>query len=430
MAVPLNILQNVQTYQPAELAFLLNSFVALSVANKKFKNFENETAQLGDTVTFDLAPRATTAPGLVITLQKAEQRKQVLSCTQAINSAYAFDAKQYIFNVSDYMERFGMARIQEIGSKIENDILQNVTGTVRVQDPQNPLNGTLVNPASGPYRFYGNGITPINSFPQLAQALADFRSYGASDFNVTGILPMEYVPAIVATGLQQFTMDRNNDLAASWELGQFSRCTWTESNLLPLHIAGTAGDTGATLTLVSTNDPTGNNITQITVSSTLGSDVNAMKTGDLLQFDDTTLRYLTFIGHLPTSQPVQIKSISDSPSVAGTIVIDIFPALQSTPGANQNINKPLVAGMTLTVTPSHRAGVIMSGNPLYVAMPRMPDEDPFSTSSHTDPGSGISIRNYWGAQFGQDTRAYVYDALWGSTLVAENSMRLIFPITP
>lgn len=430
MATPLNILQNVQTYQPAELAFLLNSFVALSSANKKFKNFETETANLGDTVTFDLAPRAVTQYGLVITQQSAEQRKQTLSCTQAINSSYAFDAKQYIFNVSDYMERFGMARIQEIGTKVEADILQNVTGTVRIQDPQNPLNGTLADPTSGPYRFFGNGVTPINSFTQLAQALANFRAYGASDFKVMGILPLDYVPSIIGTGLNQFTINRNNELAMDWEIGPFSRCDWTESNLLPLHIAGSAGDSAATLTLVSTNDPSGNAITQLTVSSPLGNDVNAMKTGDLLQFDDMTLRYLTFIGHLPSSQPVQIKSISDSPSVAGTIVIDIYPPLQSTPGPNQNLNKSLVPGMTLTVTPSHRAGLIMSGNPLYVAMPRMPDEDPFSTVSHTDPGSGISIRNYWGSQLGLNNRVYVYDGLWGSTLVAENCMRLVFPINP
>lgn len=430
MAVPNNILQNVQTYQPAEMAYLLNSFVGLNHANKKFINFESETAQLGDTVTFDLAPRASTNASLVISLAEANQRKQYLSCTQAISSAYAFDAKQYIFNVHDYMEKFGMARIKEIGTVVESDILKNITGSVRVRDSQNPLNGTLINPASGPYRFFGTGTDPINSYQQLAQALANFRAYGASDYKVTGILPMEYVPAIIGTGLSQFAPRRNDAIANSWELGDFSMCEWTQSNLLPLHQAGTAGDTAATLTLVSTNDPTGNSITQLTVSSTLGNDVNAMKVGDLMSFDDTTLRYLTFIGHQPTSQPVQIKSISDSGSIAGTIIIDIFPALRSTPGADQNLNKALVPGMTLTVVPTHRAGLIMSGNPLYVAMPRMPDEDPFYTSSLTDDKSGISIRNYWGSQFGQNTRAYVYDGLWGSTLVAENTMRLIFPANP
>lgn len=427
MSVPNNILQNVQTYQRAEMAYLLNSFVGLRYSNKKFINFENETAQLGDTVSFELTTRASTVASLVITVDSIAQRKQTLACTQAISSSFAFDAKQYIYNVSEYMEKFGMSRIKEIGSVIEADILKNVTSSVRIRDDENPLNGTLVDPTSGPYRFFGDGITQINSYQQLAQALANFRAYGASDFEVTGILPMEYVPSIIGSGLSQFALNRNNETALSWQLINFSQCEWTQSNLLPFHQAGTAGDTGALLTLVATNDPSGNKITQLTVSSTLGNDVNAIKVGDLMSFDDPTLRYRTFIGHQPTSQPVQIKSVSDSPSIAGNIVIDIYPPLQSTPGQGQNLTKALSAGMTLTVVPSHRAGLIMSGKPLYVAMPRLPDEDPFNTSSHTDPDSGISIRNYWGSQFGKNKRAYVYDGLWGSTLVAENTMRLIFP---
>ena len=44
MAIPNNRLQNVQTYQKAELAWMLNEFVAVSTANKKFKDFNNINA--------------------------------------------------------------------------------------------------------------------------------------------------------------------------------------------------------------------------------------------------------------------------------------------------------------------------------------------------------------------------------------------------
>ena len=42
--LPVNTLQNVQTYQKAELAWLLNSFCGISLANKKFKNFKSPGA--------------------------------------------------------------------------------------------------------------------------------------------------------------------------------------------------------------------------------------------------------------------------------------------------------------------------------------------------------------------------------------------------
>lgn len=54
MAVPNNILQQVQTYQLSNLAYLQNLNCFVATANTKFKNFEKLTANLGDTVTFDL----------------------------------------------------------------------------------------------------------------------------------------------------------------------------------------------------------------------------------------------------------------------------------------------------------------------------------------------------------------------------------------
>ena len=90
MAVPNNILQQVQTYQLSNLAYLQNLNCFVSTANTKFKNFVKMTANLGDKVTFDLPPRFTTAQSLVATFQSADQRVQNLTVDQAINISYAF----------------------------------------------------------------------------------------------------------------------------------------------------------------------------------------------------------------------------------------------------------------------------------------------------------------------------------------------------
>ena len=192
------------------------------------------------------------------------------------------------------------------------------------------------------------------------------------------------------------------------------------------------------MTVVSTNDPTGVNVTSITFTEpTGGTDANAIKAGDLFQFNDgvsghPNMRFLTFIGHRPTQQPVQFRAIADAATSGGTVTVQIQTingvGLVWAQNQNQNINNTIQAGMTVTPLPSHRAGCLMSGDQFYLAMPRLPDESPFTTSNMTDADSGASIRHYFGSQFGRNNRAYVRDCIWGSCLVSQNSMRLVFPM--
>jgi hypothetical protein len=227
----------------------------------------------------------------------------------------------------------------------------------------------------------------------------------------------------------------------SWELGRFANTEWYQSNLLPLHISGTIGNTAApnnVMTVTSVNDPTGQNVTSITFTEpTAGTDANAIKAGDLFQFNDNVgafpnLRFLTFIGHQPTQQPVQFRAIADAATVGGVVTVQIQTingvGLVWAQNQNQNLNNTIQSGMTVTPLPSHRAGILMSGDQFYLAMPTLPDESPFTTVNMRDPDSGAAIRHYFGSQFGLNNRAYVRDSIWGSTLVAENSMRLAFPM--
>lgn len=434
MAAPNNILQTVTTYQKAELAWMLNQYCAINLTNKKFKNFQDLTANLGDTVSYDLAPRYVTYGGLVITQQQSEQRVQNLVCSQASNVSAAYTDQQFIFNVRDYMDRFGMAAMKELGNKIESDILKCITGTVRNNNPQSSSFGALVSTTCGPYRFYGNAVTALNSYQQLAQGIANFQDFGASDVKLRGILPSVDVPAFIGSGLNQFVPRRNEEIALSWMLGEFAGCEWYKSNLLPLHVSGTIGDTAApnnVLTLVSVNAAG----TQLTFTEpTGGTDANAFKAGDMIQFNDgvsgqPNLRFRQFIGHAVSQQPVQVRVTADAATVAGSVTVSIYPALISTNNdPNQNLNVALAAGMQATPLPSHRAGVIYSGDQYYLAMPQLPDQSPFTTVNMMDKDTGASIRHYFGVQFGQNVRSYVRDSIWGSDMVAENAMRLVFPM--
>jgi len=436
MAVyPSNILQQVQTYQRSSLALLQNLCCHISTANTKFKDFDKIQANLGSTVTFDLPPRATTTAGLVASWQSATQRVQTLTCDQANNAAFSVTSQERIFNLEkgeeDYMKIFGKSFIAELATKVEGNVAKNWDSSVRSQLSNN------LNTTSGPYRFYGNGSTALSSYQQLAQAIMFFKNYGAVHDGIRMYLPDTVVPSIVGSGLNQFVPRRNDEIANSWEIGSFGTplVDYYQSNLMPLHVSGNTGVNQNTLTVVSTNDPTGQNITQITVSGATASDAQAVFSGDLFQFQDgvsgqPNMRYLTFIGHFPSANPVQFRVTADSAADgAGNVVLNIFPALNSAGGQNQNLNNAVTAGMQIKGLVSHRAGGILGGDAMYLAMPRLPEQDPYATSSEYDEATGVSMRMTYGSVFGQNQSGLIYDETHGSVIVPEYSLRMIIPLS-
>jgi len=416
MAVPDNDLKQVQTYQESNLAYLQNLNCFVSTCNTKFKDFENLTGNLGDTVTYSKPPRMTSTNSLIANFQSADQRSETLTVDQQISVSYAFTSQQLIFNVEDYMPRFGMAAQEEMSAKIEANVANNCV--------------------TAPYRFYGDGVTPINSFNQLASALSLFRNYGSAKGMAKGYLQDTAIPAIVGSGLNQFAQNRNNELANSWELGEFSRCEWYTSNLLPIHTAGNAGINGATMTVYATTLNADGAVTAITftVSGAPGVDANSVKAYDKFQFNDgvsghPNLRYLTFTGHSPSAVPVQFAATANAASDGSSrVTVLINPPLQANATNAQNLSYPIAVGMTCSVLPSHRAGLITAGNAFYLAMPRLPLQVPYPTANKTDPDTGVSFRQTMGSSFGLNTNGMVHDCIWGSKLTEEYSMSVIFPV--
>lgn len=437
MAVfPNNILQQVQTYQRSSLGLLLNLCCHIATANTKFKDFDKIQANLGSSVTFDLPPRFTTTAGLVASFQPAVQRVLQLVCDQANNTSFSVTSQQRIFNLEkgeeDYMRVFGKSAIAELANLIEGNIALNWDSGVVSQLTNTP------NTFSGPYRFFGNGSTAISSYQQLAQAIMFFKNYGAVAEGIKVYLPDTVIPSIVGNGLNQFAPERNNDIAMSWEVGDFGTpvAHYYQSNLMPIHVSGDTGVNGDTLTVISTNDPTGNNVTQITVSgASVTSDANAVFDGDLFQFKDgvsgqPNMRYLTFIGHFPSANPVQFRAVANASSnSSGDVILTITPALNWAGGANQNLNNPIAAGMQILTFPSHRCGGILGGQALFMAMPQLPEQSPYDTANEYDPETGAALRLTYGSVFGQNQTGMIYDETHGSVLTPEYSMRYMVPLS-
>lgn len=407
-----NILQNVATYQKAGLAYLQNLSVYINKSNKKFRNFQNLTSNLGDVVTFDKPTRYAFEPTLSVTsFQPTEQRVQSLTVDQQGHVGTELSDLERIFNLPSYMKEFGESASIEIASNVEENVaLNNLTHT---------------------YRTFGDGVTDIDSFQQLAQAAADYKDFGSPKGRLCGIIPSVKMPAIVGNGLNQFATSRNDEIANSWVIGSFAGVDWYSSNLLPKHVAGTAGETAVTLTVVSINAAG----TQLTMSGAATGDPDAIKENDILTFQDAVsgqpdMRFLTFTGHATSAQKVQVRATADAASDGGgQVVVNIFPALVSTANdRNENINNPVAAGMELKALKSRQAGLLFHEPALMLAMPRLPDQPPFATSSMTDPDSGCSTRLYYGTKLFENLVGMVNDVIWGSTLVDEYAMQLAFTV--
>lgn len=436
MAVyPSNDLQQVRTYHRSGLAWFQNLCCHVSTANTRFKSFDKISANLGSTVNFDLQPRFVTNASLVASWQSANQRVQNLVCDQANNTSFSVTSQERIFNLEkgeeDYMKVFGKSAIAELATAVEANVAMNWDSSVVSQ-----IDGTM-NTYSGPYRFYGNGSTALSSYQQLTSMIMYFKNYGSVREGIKVYLPDTVVPSIVGSGLNQFAPRRNDELANSWEIGAFGTplVNYYQSNLMPLHTSGNTGVDQDTLTVVSVNDPTGQNVTQITVSGATASDADAVYAGDLFQFQDgvsgyTNLRYLTFVGHRPSANPVQFRVTADAASdSSGNVVLNIFPALNWAGGQNQNLNAPISAGMQIKGLLSHRAGGVLGGDALFLAMPRLPDQSPYMTANEYDKDTGVSIRMTYGSVFGQNTTGMVYDETHGSVIVPEYAMRIIVPLS-
>ena len=437
MAVfPTNILQQVQTYQRSGLALLQNLCCHISTANTKFKEFDKIQANLGSTVTFDLPPRAVTTQGLVASFLAADQRVLQLVADQANNSSFAVTSQQRIFNLEkgeeDYMRVFGKSFIAELATQVEGNLALNWASAVKSQLP-----GGTLNTFSGPYRFFGNGSTALTSYQQLAQSIMFFKNYGSVAEGIGVYLPDTVVPAIVGNGLNQFVPHRNDDIAMSWEIGDFGTplVKYYQSNLMPIHVSGNTGVNAQTLTVVSVNDPSGQNVTQITVSGASVSDANAVFSGDMFQFADgvsgqPNMRYLTFIGHFPSANPVQFRATANAAAnSSGNVTLTITPALNWAGGNTQNLNNPIAAGMQLLTFPSHRCGGILGGEAFYLAMPQLPEQSPYDTANEYDEDTGCSLRLTYGSLFGQNQTGMIYDEVHGSVLVPEYTMRYMIPLS-
>lgn len=409
-----NVLVDVATLQESMLAAQTNASPFVSTANPKFKDFNDLTANLGDSVQIRLPYRFVAADGLVVVKQPTIDNYATITVNNAKHVNIDVSAQQYMFNTEDFMDNIGLGAVTELGGKIEQEVA-SLCETV-------------------PFRIYGNGIDPINQFNQLGKMLAEFRSFGMPR-NVTDMYLLDTaVPDLVGSGLAQYAPNRNEKMANSWEVADFDKCSIMDSNLLPLHVAGTVGQAGTQLTVVSVLKNASGGVYQIVLNGAPASDALAVVDFDKGEFVDgvsgkNNVRFRTFTVHAPTSLKCQFNVLNahGGSNGSGEVTLDIDPPLQSTVGQTQNVTTEILPGMKVFFRPSARYGMVVASKAMYVAMPQLPEVTGFPSASAKDQVTGVSTRFYYGDVLGQNQKLYVYDAIWAQMAVSSYVMGIAFP---
>lgn len=409
-----NNLIDVVTYSDRATPYLANSNPWIGVANRKYDAISGIPGQLGATALIKTPIQANVIESLVWNTQGWNQQFKTISVDSQYSSSMEVSTTQFIFNVEDFLQDTARPMISRIGDKIGE------------RASQLAIHET--------YRFFGSTTQPFSSQNDLGRALAAFRNYGCAYEDTVGILYDTTISDIIAGQSNVFTPVLNDKYTNSWALANFGRCDWMSTNIMSIHIAGTEGQADSTLTVVSVTRNTLGQITAITFSGTDNTtDPNSIKSGDKLYAIPTTgyqlPYYNTYNSELQSANVLQLSAQTDAGATGGQVTVTLNFPLQAFSGAYPaNISTDVVPGMQFKVLNSFKAGLLMSGKALYVAVPPLPDQDPYQTKVSTDPESGVSLMFSAGWQLGQANFKFGYSAVAGYTLIPQQSICLVQPL--
>lgn len=411
-STPDNIFRAVTTTQQKGMVIIENSSPVFKKADKMFKDFQNYEGQVGESVDFMKQIKADTANTIVWQNQPAVERLQRLTVDQQVSACTQFTQTQVLFYTDplNFDKSWMKSAIVNIASQIEQYVSADFI--------------------KYPYRFYR--MSASTSFPELQRMLAVFRNFGSVNMTAECFIPDMAVPGVLASGMNQFAPDRNNVLANSWELANYGNCNFNSSNQLQVHFAGTEGEAGSTLTVVSTTKNATGAITEITFSGCSSpNDPNSVKKYDRFEITTANTSLLQFVGYNRSANKIQFMAASDAASngssqVTVTLDTPLYPGVSLSDYIS--ISTDIVVNMTATVEDSFVAGCVYSGPAHQVANPQLGDYDPFTTSWQTDPKTGTSLRVAYGSQLGAGTKRFGIDGIYGSTMNPDQCLTLCFPL--
>jgi hypothetical protein len=451
-----NQLTSVATLQGTMTGILHNAQPQISskIANYKFNNFPSFPAQRGPTVYFQKPPPVRPRPvypTVGMGYDQYIQDTQALTVNKPWTTTFSLSGLEQTFYdvkslVANHLRVAALALGTEMAKDVNTTIEQN---TYRFYNPG-------IN-----YTANGAVINTISSQAVYQRMISAFRTYGAV-LDKTIFLCDEFTSSeLCSQALSLFTLNRNDDIAGKWELPMQNGSSLFQSNILKQHVSGDIGNavvSGAPILLEVNQVLTAadGGVSQITFNSLTGGSFPVSATGarasDVFQFVDNVtgfpnLRYFTHgYGYTPSGAPVQCNVTQDAASTSTAITLNFTPALYfddiTVPGMNKlkvNINAKIVPGMRAQLMPSHTVGCVMSGQPIYIAAPKIPNDwnvyaknmniQTNVSANEMNLETGVSILLQAGGTFPDPTLAHVATIQYGIAGIPEQMMRVLLPYT-
>lgn len=425
------------------LPLLENELGVVRTLDNTFDNWEKayNYGTRGPTVAKKLPTRLNADDGLDFDQDDTDdgafnERRLSISADQLANSRYAYtNIEEATFDTGGLLNTNAQSAINELSNKMDRFAAESVS-----------LRG---------YRFFGDfnvQTDQMQTVGEVTTAVARFRSFGCARYKPSFYLtPFVAQAKITQSGLQQFVMKRNEELAVAGEIGELKgvpNTNFIASNLLPIHTSGTAADT-------ATNFSTGYGIAVVAVTppdnSLTGNqagittlDLTGFTPGDTIVVNDAIdigflntadpLLYLTFSGYNVSENKIQGRVIVGGTADGGGLLqIQIEPALifdAANSDPQRNLNRAIdIANDTLRIAKSHRAAGLYIGDYGCFASPKLAKKDTYDSHTVRATDTGVSLRAYYGdTKLGTSNKYMVHDVIYGFGGAAEGFGRVMYPI--
>ena len=280
--------------------FTNTNFFVQNISRQYDDRFGVEGARIGAQLRVRYPNQYTVTDGPGISLQDTTEQQFVLTVATQRHIDIAFTSAERTLSIDDYMERFGLPRVNTLAGNVATTIMHGSEGAVR--------NGTANVDAN-------NNILPVNAAPfTLARALLEDNS--APYFGTRGdrkIVLDPHTDARVSLALQGL-LNPATRISQQYETGTMKNglgFTWFEDQTTIKHTTGSSA--GGTL---NGANQTGN---QLTISPLVGT----LNQGDLIAIAGVNAVNRVTYDTLGTLA----QFVLTAPVAAGASVMNIYPPI-------------------------------------------------------------------------------------------------------
>lgn len=351
------------------LAYFANNAPFVMTASRIYQDdFTNTGYKVGDTIQVRRQNNFIIGDGSVATPQDIIETTETLTVAHQYHALISYTIQDLSLRIEDFSREFIQPAIQDIISKMEQDICTAAEQTLNF--------------------FVGTAGTPLNSFASVDIAGAKLLEQGVSIADDTYMAMTVRDGSSLKSGLlNSFTPVFNEEITRNSAIGHLSYFDIFQSQNIRQHIAG-AGPLlhpGDTLTV---NGAVGSGNTIILAGAT-ASITNYFLPGDLITISGvTSVNPLSLVS---TGQNMQfVITQAANSSVGGAVTITVNPVIQ-TSGPLQNVSNPIPNGATVTMVPSYNINVAYPARGLDIVCPPLYKLQVPYASVAVDPVSGLSL---------------------------------------